>query len=68
MTISRPRDGDYIEVDAVSLINTSLLIYEGTAALQEGTYTLIETTDAIESVIQFTQAPELFLVIEFKND
>ena len=51
MTIPRPRDGDLIEIDAVSLINTTLLIYEGTAALKDGTYTLIETTDAIESVM-----------------
>ena len=50
------------------MINASLLIYEGTTALKDGTYTLIETTDAIESVMQFTKAPELFLVIEFKND
>ena len=31
--MSNPKDGDIIEIDTVSLIDSSLLIYEGSTAL-----------------------------------
>ena len=48
LEISNPKDGDIIEIDTVSLIDSSLLIYEGSIALLKGFYTLIESKDQMD--------------------
>ena len=47
LKISNPKDGDIIEIDTVTLIDSTLLVYEGSIALLKGFYTLIESRDEI---------------------
>ena len=58
-------DGEFVEIDVSSIVNTNVLIYEGAEALLNGDPISVGTTDV---VVQFAADETLYMVADFTSD